>query len=184
MATTKFEIPKDFSEEIRSFRLHYRLTQAQVAERLGVATNYVGMLEAGVRQPSRRLYKSFKAEEKKVAEETRIVHEEDAAFARARAEQSWTENQSRQNGLIADIADAPTTPGEQAIIALVGEGPAGACRRMTDPELMEQHAEFLSEIVLEKRELFRQAHAEVLRAIAVEFDARLRSAKAALLPKS
>lgn len=92
--------------------------------------------------------------------------------------------QRGQRGIIADIAGAPTAPSDQAVISIAVEGPAGACRRMTDPELLEHHSEFVTEIVVEKRELFRQAHAEVLRAIAVEFDARLRSAKAALLPKS
>lgn len=59
MATTKFDIPKDFSVRLKTFREVHRYSQAKLAELLGVATNYVGMLEGGTRQPSGRLAKAF-----------------------------------------------------------------------------------------------------------------------------
>ncbi|MGE4542705.1 MAG: helix-turn-helix domain-containing protein [Pedobacter sp.] len=42
-------------EDIQSFRKSAGLTQAQLAERLGVSQNYVYMLEKGVKKPSTTL---------------------------------------------------------------------------------------------------------------------------------
>ncbi len=45
---------KGFAALIYERRRELRLTQAEVAQRLGVHTNYVGYLEKGARQPSAR----------------------------------------------------------------------------------------------------------------------------------
>jgi DNA-binding transcriptional regulator YiaG len=39
-------------EEIKSFRLSLKLSQTELAKRLGVTQNYIHMLEKGIKTPS------------------------------------------------------------------------------------------------------------------------------------
>ena len=59
MATTKFDIPNDFPLRLKAYRERASISQARLAELLGIATNYVGMLETGSRKPSGRLAQHF-----------------------------------------------------------------------------------------------------------------------------
>jgi DNA-binding XRE family transcriptional regulator len=43
------------SEDIINLRMKYDITQAKLADLIGVATNYVYMMEKGVRNPSKPL---------------------------------------------------------------------------------------------------------------------------------
>ena len=45
-------IPKDVGQRIKNFRERKNLTQARMAEMIGVSETYVGFIEQGVRNPS------------------------------------------------------------------------------------------------------------------------------------
>jgi transcriptional regulator with XRE-family HTH domain len=175
MATTKFDIPEDFPKQLRNFRETYDLSQARLAEMLGVATNYVGMLEAGTRRPSGRLYRAF--EELRYRQFVSHDIEGLAAAAAAISEEKRAALQRGTHGQIADLIATPQTEPDMEVAAKLAERPADLCRKMADPELLQYHSEFLSQMVDESRQVFRATHATMLEAIANEFDARLRTAR-------
>src|SRR4051812_29235167 len=50
---------EDFAHSLSSYRKRARLSQAELAKRLGISRNWVSMLEGGRRHPSDQLKKSL-----------------------------------------------------------------------------------------------------------------------------
>ena len=64
--SSKTETKSAFADRLKDVRLHLRLTQDQMGERLEVSGNYVYLLEAGKNQPSEKLVARLKQLEREI----------------------------------------------------------------------------------------------------------------------